>query len=89
MKVMALIGGLLTLSAQTLPGGINVADPAALNTGGPCAAECEGVYGDCRVECENEPARAHDRHFGMPDTPVAVCLQSCENDRAQCKADCQ
>ncbi len=78
----------MPLVAQTLPGGVNLDNPATIDTKSACVAECEAVYSDCRTECENPAVRAHDRRLGLPDAPLSQCLEGCNNGKSMCVGDC-
>ena len=85
--LLLLIGSPLALCQDTSPP-LDLADPASFETKGACLAECEGVFADCKSECENTSARAHERHFETPDLPVSECIDACQADMELCKEDC-
>ncbi len=85
--LLLLLGSPLT-QGQDAPAPLDLADPASFETKGVCLAECEAVFTDCKAECENTGARAHERHFETPDLPVDACIEACQADLALCKKDC-
>ncbi len=91
MRTLCCLLGLLLSPwslAQGDPSPLDLANPASFETRQTCLTECERVFTDCRAQCEDTSARAHERHFETPDLPVAECIRVCEEDLGLCRKDC-
>lgn len=85
--LLLLLGSPLAF-AQGAPPSMDLANPVSFGTKGACFAECEQVLADCKAQCENAGARAHERHFETPDLPVGDCIDACRVNLGLCKEDC-
>jgi hypothetical protein len=85
--LLLLLGSPLALG-QGAPPPLDISNPESYGTKGACLAECERVFADCKVQCENTSARAHERHFETPDLPVGECIKGCQVNLRLCKEDC-
>jgi hypothetical protein len=74
--------------AQDALAPVNPSDPGAANTGSACIGQCQQVYADCKSQCKNRSADAHERHFDTPDLPLGECIKDCQADLDICKEDC-
>jgi hypothetical protein len=85
---------LLGLLATTLAFGqdatptLNLDNPSSFATRQTCLATCEQVFTDCKAQCADTSADAHERHFDTPDLPESRCIQVCTEDLRLCKEDC-
>lgn len=66
----------------------DLADPASFETKRACLSECEGVFADCKAECEDTEARARAPHYEAPDLPVGDCIDACRRELDPCRKDC-
>ncbi|MGE5155842.1 MAG: hypothetical protein ACM3ST_17770 [Bdellovibrio bacteriovorus] len=89
-STLPLIGLLIAPLAlgQEAPSTPDLANPASFGTRQACLAECERVFTDCKAQCQDTSARAHEPHFEAPDLPVAQCIGRCEEDLGLCRQDC-
>ncbi len=74
--------------AQGTPTPKDPLDPASIGTNSGCVANCEQVLADCKAQCENRSADAHERHFDTPDLPMTACIRDCQANLEICKEDC-
>ena len=63
-------------------------DPAWMEDRAVCLKQCEQVFTDCKSQCQDTSADAHERHFDTPDLPVGQCIRNCEEYLRLCKQDC-
>lgn len=77
-----------TLHAQSVPFGVNPAEPSTLETGGSCASGCETVYEDCRSQCGDETLRARDEDLDLAGRVRGNCLERCKSGLTLCRESC-
>lgn len=82
-----LLGAPLASAQDTLPP-MDMDNPAYLGSKSACLAGCEVVYNDCRTECENRRARAHEPDDEGPDLPTSGCIDDCNAELTLCNEDC-
>lgn len=82
-----LLGSTVAL-AQGASSSPDIGNPASFETKGACLMNCDHVFADCKAQCENTSARAHERHYETPDLPVAGCTDDCQETLRFCKEDC-
>lgn len=85
--LLLLVGSTVALGQDASPRP-DPADPGSFETKQVCLDECEGVFADCRADCEDTAARAHEPHYEAPDLPVSDCIGACKADLDFCKKDC-
>ena len=78
-----------TSFAQPLTGGVDLAEPATMDTPQACVADCESVFADCRVLCGETTARTDEEHSRLSDLPEGKCLENCQADLDVCKRTCK
>ncbi len=85
--LILLLGSPLALSQDTLPAA-DIDNAAYLGSKSACLAGCEAVFTDCKTECANSSARAHEPHDEGPDLPIDACTKDCQADLKLCNDDC-
>lgn len=75
-------------TAEADPPGLEGGNPFPLPSKQSCVEQCEAVFADCREQCRDTKARAHEEHFDVPDVPVGDCIGDCEESARFCKEDC-
>ena len=85
--LLLLLGSTLALAQGASPPP-DIGSSPSFGTKGACLANCEQVFADCTVQCENTSARAHERHYETPDLPVGECIDECRKNLRFCRADC-
>jgi len=81
-----LFGSALALAQGASPP--DIGNPVSFETKGACLMNCEQVFADCKVQCDNTSARAHERHDETPDLPVGGCTHDCQENLRVCREDC-
>jgi hypothetical protein len=74
--------------AQIAPTPVDLSNPEAFGTRKACRTACQQVFDDCKAQCGDTNARAHERHYESPDLPVGGCIEGCSVNLRLCNEDC-